>query len=120
MAVPFADVLASWHDFYLFLGTAAATLVGLIFVSVTFNIDRLRGPDGEAAFRRAERTFASFLALIALSLLVLVPGLPIQTMAVSVATVGAVGAFRAVATFVRPGLAGDRPRGRDWVWRLGS
>lgn len=33
--MPLNDVLARWHDFYALLGTAAATLVGLLFVAAS-------------------------------------------------------------------------------------
>ena len=32
---PLADALAHWHEFYALLGTAAGTLVGLLFVAAT-------------------------------------------------------------------------------------
>ena len=35
---PFAEALAGWHDFYLLVGTAAATLMGLLFVGLSFGI----------------------------------------------------------------------------------
>lgn len=39
MSDPFAEPIASWENFYMLTGTAAATLVGLIFVSVSLHID---------------------------------------------------------------------------------
>jgi hypothetical protein len=35
----FAQAIEGWHDFYLMVGTAAATLVGLLFVSLSLNVD---------------------------------------------------------------------------------
>ena len=32
---PLSDVLGRWHDFYMLLGTASATLIGLLFVAAT-------------------------------------------------------------------------------------
>jgi hypothetical protein len=32
---PLADALAHWHEFYLLLGTAAGTLVALLFVAAS-------------------------------------------------------------------------------------
>jgi hypothetical protein len=34
-AMPLAEAMAHWHEFYTLLGTAAATLVGLLFVAAT-------------------------------------------------------------------------------------
>jgi len=33
--VPLADALSPWHDFYTLVGTASATLVGLLFVAAS-------------------------------------------------------------------------------------
>jgi len=33
------QALNEWHDFYLLTGTAAATLLGLLFVAVTLNAE---------------------------------------------------------------------------------
>lgn len=35
----FAETINSWTNFYMLTGSAAATLVGLIFVSVSLHID---------------------------------------------------------------------------------
>jgi hypothetical protein len=34
-AMPLAEAMARWHEFYTLLGTASATLVGLLFVAAT-------------------------------------------------------------------------------------
>jgi hypothetical protein len=68
-----AESLDRWHDFYTLLGTAAATLVGLLFVAATV---------GSGAFtsgrRAASRMFLSasvihFSSLLIVCLIVLVP-----------------------------------------------
>ena len=33
-----AEALKQWHDFYLLVGTAGATLLGLLFVAVSLGI----------------------------------------------------------------------------------
>jgi len=33
------QALSEWHDFYLLTGTAAATLLGLLFVAVSLNAE---------------------------------------------------------------------------------
>src|SRR5262245_23837826 len=37
-AVGFVQAMSRWHDFYILTGTAAATLMGLIFVALSFGI----------------------------------------------------------------------------------
>ena len=33
--------LASWHDFYLTIGAASASLIGLLFVALSLNLDAI-------------------------------------------------------------------------------
>lgn len=67
------DTLAVWHDFFMLLGTAAGTLVGLLFVAATvgsgvFSMDR-RAP--LRMFLSA--TVVHFSSVLAVSLVVLLP-----------------------------------------------
>ena len=36
-----AETLKGWHDFYLLMGTAGATLLGLLFIAVSLGADYL-------------------------------------------------------------------------------
>jgi hypothetical protein len=70
---PVHNVLAEWHDFFVLLGTAAATLVGLLFVAATvssgvFSLDR-RAP--LRVFLSA--TVVHFSSVLVVSLIMLVP-----------------------------------------------
>jgi hypothetical protein len=70
---PLHGVLDEWHDFYVLLGTAAGTLVGLLFVAATvgsgvFSLDR-RAP--LRAFLSA--TVVHFSSVLVASLIVLLP-----------------------------------------------
>jgi len=38
MRVSFQAAVGGWHDFYLLAGTAAATLVGLLFVGLSLHL----------------------------------------------------------------------------------
>jgi hypothetical protein len=70
---PLGGALGSWHDFYALLGTASATLVGLLFVAASV------GSGVFSSERRAPlRVFLSasvinFSLLLAVSLIVLTP-----------------------------------------------
>lgn len=39
MITEFAEAVAGWNDFYMLAGSAAFTLLGLLFVAVLFHID---------------------------------------------------------------------------------
>jgi hypothetical protein len=70
---PFREFLEPWHDFYMLLGTASATMIGLLFVAASV---------GSGIFSRsrrgAQRMFLSasvvhFGSVLAICLLVLAP-----------------------------------------------
>ena len=69
----FAEFLKGWESFYLAVATAAATLVGLLFVALSVNMRLLRGPDGAHHRDTALRTFGDFLFALMLSLVLLIP-----------------------------------------------
>ncbi len=65
----FAAAVQSWHDYYIMVGTASATLVGLLFVGLSLNIEMLRRPESADLRTLAALTFNSFIYV----LLVLLP-----------------------------------------------
>ncbi len=69
----FAELLKGWESFYLAVATAAATLMGLLFVALSINMQLLRGPDGTHHRETAVRTFGDFLFVLMLSLVFLIP-----------------------------------------------
>jgi hypothetical protein len=70
---PVSETVASWHDFYALLGTASATMIGLLFVAATV------GSGVFSSDRRAPlRVFLSasiihFSSILAISLFALTP-----------------------------------------------
>ncbi len=73
VAVPLPDAMAHWHEFYTMLGTASATLIGLLFVAATVSSGTF------TSSRRAPlRVFLSasvvhFSGILAVCLIVLAP-----------------------------------------------
>ena len=55
--------MEGWHDFFLMSGTAAATLVGLLFVAVTLHVQAIVRPETRGAHDFARATFLDFLTL---------------------------------------------------------
>lgn len=73
MHAALSSTVASWQTFYMFAGSASATLVGLLFVSVSLHLD-LAGESGiSAVFALARRTFSSFILVVIIALVFLVP-----------------------------------------------
>jgi hypothetical protein len=86
-----ADLIEDWHDFDLLVGTAAATLVGLMFVaaSIGASIYTEKNRPGMRAF--ISPTVVHFTSVLVLALLALVPTHDWLTLAGLLALVGAAG-----------------------------
>jgi hypothetical protein len=69
----FHSAIEALHPFYSLLGEAAATLLGLLFVSVTFNRQILESSAESVQRRYAENIFRQFVFLVWLSLAMLLP-----------------------------------------------
>jgi hypothetical protein len=69
----FAATAASWQNFYLLVGTAAATLIGLMFVAVTFGADLVRSESTTSARAFLDPPFAHFVTVLFTACLMLIP-----------------------------------------------
>jgi hypothetical protein len=69
----FAQAIEGWHDFYMMVGTAAATLIGLLFVSLSLNVDVITREENADLRVLASQTFMSFLNVTMLAVLFLIP-----------------------------------------------
>jgi hypothetical protein len=68
-----AELIDRWHDFYLLAGTAAVTLVGLLFVALSLHLDVLIRGHHDHLLTYARQTLLSFSFVLLISLLFLVP-----------------------------------------------
>jgi len=71
MSVPLAG--EAWHDFYLLAGTAAVTLVGLLFVSLSLHVEILFRPEHGDFREMAAQAFQGYLYVLVSALIFLVP-----------------------------------------------
>jgi hypothetical protein len=71
---PFAE----WHDFFLLAGTAAVTLVGLLFVSLSFNLDILLHDRHAHLLAHARSTMMGYMFVLMMSLLLLAPNATVR------------------------------------------
>ena len=65
----------TWSGFYSVIGTAAAALLGLLFVVISVNALGTLGPGREVSRRLAEQAFQNYLVVLMTSLLALMPGI---------------------------------------------
>ena len=98
------EFLHSWHEFYLMAGTAAVTLAGLLFVSLSFNMEHLLHDSRAHLLHFARNTMLVYTSVLTLSLMMLVPHLSVRVLGVQLFVVGGLlTVFSAIATarFVR-------------------
>jgi len=115
---PLSDVLGRWHDFYMLLGTASATLIGLLFVAATIGAGVFSG-----GRRAASRVFLSasvihFGTILIACLIVVSPIRDWRVLAVMIAGCGVFGLGYYGVTWretVRDGLSKSIDLG-DRIW----
>lgn len=79
-----ARALERWHDFYLLSGTAAVTLVGLLFVALSFHLDAILDDARTNHLAAARMAFLNFLFVLVLSLFFLMPRVQGQVLGLGV------------------------------------
>jgi steroid 5-alpha reductase family enzyme len=65
----------AWHDYFGMLGAAAATLLGLLFVSVSINAETILGSAHKHSMHLAEQAFHNYIAAVIVSLVAFFPGI---------------------------------------------
>jgi hypothetical protein len=76
------DLLREWHDFYLLVGTAAGTLVGLMFVSASIGASIYNESHLAAMKAFVTPTVMHFSAMLFIAILVMVPSHTFTTLGV--------------------------------------
>lgn len=70
----FSEVVKNWETFYLLVGTAAVTLIGLLFVALTIHIDVIQRQSNTDLELFGVLTFNSFFYVLVLAILFVIPG----------------------------------------------
>ncbi len=68
-------MIQAWHDYFGMLGAAAATLLGLLFVSVSINADIILGASHKHSMHLAQQAFHNYIAAVVVSLVAFFPGI---------------------------------------------
>jgi hypothetical protein len=71
VAVSYQTAVSGWHDFYILAGTASATLVGLLFVGLSFHLRLVVSSSEVRSLARV--TLASFGAVLFVALFMVIP-----------------------------------------------
>src|SRR5437899_11480758 len=69
--VPYDVIVQRWHDFYIVAGTAAATLVGLLFVGLSLHLRAVLSRSEVRSLARV--TLANFGLVLFVSLFMVIP-----------------------------------------------
>jgi hypothetical protein len=69
----FIQAIDGWHDFYIMIGTAAATLIGLLFVSLSLNADVITHKASADLRSLATHTFGNFMSVLMFAVVFLIP-----------------------------------------------
>jgi hypothetical protein len=121
METEFATGIAEWRDFYAAIAGAAATLLGLLFVSMALNPAVMRddSPNGMRVW--AAQTFHNFLVVLAIALTALIPDQSPPGMGILLAILGVQGMYR-VARDARIAHRDPSPiwRGKSWLTRFAA
>jgi hypothetical protein len=99
----FTQVLMGWETFYLLTGTAAATLIGLLFIAVSINIDIFHGEALMDLQYFAALTFNCLFYVLLISILFLIPGLGPWGLGVPLLLLGGLGLANALVQQRRAG-----------------
>jgi hypothetical protein len=84
----FNQQLISWQPFYSVVATVSATLVGLLFLSLSINKIRITSGDDHPSLRLALRCFGDLLFVLMISLVILVPFQRSYGLGVAMGTLG--------------------------------
>jgi hypothetical protein len=96
-----ADLVEAWHDFDLLVGTAAATLVGLMFVAASIGASVFTEKSRAAMQAFISPTVVHFTTVLVIAILAVVPTHEWATLAGLLALVGLAGAIYSVKLWIQ-------------------
>ena len=117
MAPADASPLAPWSDFYVIVGTAGATLTGLMFVVVTLTTEARRRGSPEAVDAFGTPTVVHFCAALVVAGMITAPWRDLGHLGAALGVCGAAGVgYGGLVTRRARRQHGYRPVLEDWVW----
>jgi hypothetical protein len=110
---------ASWHDFYVTMGTASASLIGLLFVALSLNLDSILGDSRDDLRTFAEQAFYSFSWVLLIAVFFLIPQQNVDYLGAIYLVLGVLASYRLLrrAPTIWRGRRRDR-LGEAVFWRF--
>jgi hypothetical protein len=100
MDTSLAELVEDWHDFDVLVGTAAATLVGLMFVAASIGASVFTEKDRAALKAFISPTVVHFTTVLVIAVVALVPTHEWHTLASLLAVVGVAGAVYSTSVWI--------------------
>lgn len=94
MITTYSQELQPWQNFYTLTGTAAATVMGLLFVSMSLNPSMMNAANRNHTRAWAGQTMNNLVSLLLLALLCMLPDLDIPAFALGLLALGGEGIIR--------------------------
>jgi len=69
----FENMVTLWQPFFTTIATVSATLVGLLFVSLSINREKITSGPNDELLRLAKRSFGDFLLVLLIAIFFLIP-----------------------------------------------
>ncbi len=110
--------MVDYSSFYLASSGAAATLLGLLFIAIQFNIDVFATDPTNRWRAMARSTFAIYVLLFALPLVFLIPGMSGVAQGWALILGAVFGIYRAFRTWWPVWRAALQRRGERWIQLL--
>ena len=92
-------ILASWQNFYLLVGEASATLIGLMFVAITFGASLITEETSASARSFIDPTFTHFVHVLVTACLMVIPNMSTTALGVLFALLALVRASALIRIF---------------------
>ena len=113
--MPGDDILRDWHEFYVLAGTAAATLIALLFVAASIGAGVMSPERASATRIYMSPVIFHFSSILLISLIILVPSHPREAHMVLVGLNAIVGAAASIIICTRVFLRARVESEVDWI-----
>src|SRR5580658_7276682 len=84
----FDEKIILWQPFFTTVAAVSATLVGLLFVSISLNRERISADANRELMRLARRSFSDFLVVLLVALFFLIPNQGQKALAIELLAMG--------------------------------
>jgi len=111
----FDERVQQWQPFFTTVATVAATLVGLLFVSLSLNREKIASEPDQMLLRLARRSFSDFLFVLLIALFFLIPFQGSTGLAIELFGLGAFRIRWLVLQFLSQAKHERKPTAPTWV-----